>query len=375
MERLIREIELQSTLFDGDRVVEQLHWGGGTPTFLSQAQMGRLMRATAARFDLRTDDLGEYSIEVDPRTVNPWTITFLRQLGFNRISLGVQDFDPVVQQAVNRLQSVEETLLILQTARAHRFRSINIDLMYGLPAQTAATFERTLVEVISAQPDRVALYNYAHLPGRFKPQRRIDTEALPSASEKLEILGMAIERLTAAGYIYIGMDHFARVDDELAIAQQNGQVQRNFQGYSTHADCDLVAMGVSAIGQVGHSYSQNTHDLQAYYEALDNGRLAVVRGLSLCLDDRLRRAIINRLMCDFELEFYAIEDRWHIVLREYFEAEWHDLEHMQADGLLELSPERLTILPAGRLLVRHVAMVFDRYLRADRDRSGYSRII
>ena len=275
--RIIRELALQGALFDRERVTTQLHWGGGTPTFLSHSQMTELMTATRRHFTLQDDDSGEYSIEIDPREANASTVALLRRLGFNRMSLGVQDFDPRVQKAVNRIQSVEETLAVLAAARAEGFRSISIDLIYGLPFQTVASFSDTLKQILAIAPDRLSVFNYAHLPERFKPQRRIQAADLPSPQERLDILHMTGDTLTAAGYVFIGMDHFARPDDELAVAQRQGTLYRNFQGYSTHADCDLVGLGVTAIGKVGATYAQNQRDLENYYRCIDAGHLAVFR--------------------------------------------------------------------------------------------------
>ena len=364
LERLFREIELQGALFDRSRPVEQLHWGGGTPTFLSVDEMRALMRKTREHFRLRDDDSGEYSIEVDPREANAEIIALLRELGFNRLSLGVQDFDPTVQKAVNRIQSEAETFAVLDAARATGFRSVNMDLIYGLPHQTVASFAATLDKVIAAGPDRLSVFNYAHLPELFKTQRQIDTTSLPAPGEKLAILQHTIERLTAAGYVYIGMDHFARPDDELAVAQREGSLYRNFQGYSTHADCDLVAMGITAIGKVGDSYSQNVKTLDEYSALLDAGHLPVFRGIVLSDDDKLRRAIITQLICHFELNYARIEQAFNVRFRDHFAAELEELEVMQADGLLEVGAHAMVVRPAGKLLIRNICMVFDTYLRA-----------
>jgi len=363
LERLFREIERQGALFDRSRPVEQLHWGGGTPTFLSVDEMRALMRKTREHFQLRADDSGEYSIEVDPREADADIIALLRELGFNRLSLGVQDFDPVVQKAVNRIQSEAETFAVLDAARANGFRSVNLDLIYGLPHQTVASFAATLDKVIAAGPDRLSVFNYAHLPKLFKTQRQIDTGSLPAADEKLAILQHTIEHLTAAGYVYIGMDHFARPDDELAVAQREGSLYRNFQGYSTHADCDLVAMGITAISKVGDSYSQNEKSLNAYSATLDAGRLPVFRGVVLNDDDKLRRAVITQLICHFELNFEDIEQRFNIRFRDYFARELHELVTMQTDGLLNVDAHSMVVRPAGKLLIRNICMVFDNYLR------------
>lgn len=372
--RLHREIALQAELFDRARTVEQLHWGGGTPTFISHEEMRELMEVTREYFRLRDDDKGEYGIEVDPREIRPETLAVLRGLGFNRLSMGVQDFEPAVQKAVNRIQSEAETFAVLTEARTLGFRSINMDLIYGLPHQTVESFGRTLEKIIAAGPDRLSVFNYAHLPEMFKPQRRIAAADLPSPQQKLNILQLTIERLTQAGYVYIGMDHFARPDDELAEAQRNGTLYRNFQGYSTHAECDLVGMGITAIGMVGDCYSQNQKTLEDYYVALDAGRLPVLRGITLDADDKLRRAIITQLICHFSLDYDAIEHVYGIRFAEYFAQELADLAVMQQDGLLEMDAKSIHVRPAGKLLIRNICMVFDHYLRQKREQR-YSKVI
>ena len=368
------EIEKQGGLFDKSRKVEQLHWGGGTPTFLNQQQMGRLMEETRRHFHLIDD--GEYSIEIDPRTVDPERIVFLRDLGFNRLSLGVQDFDPTVQQAVNRIQSEEQTLGIIDAARGAGFKSVSLDLIYGLPFQSVDSFDKTLNRVIDASPDRISVFNYAHLPHLFKTQRQIDEGALPLPEEKLRIFRHAIERLSDAGYVYIGMDHFAKPFDELAVAQREGKLSRNFQGYATHGDCDIVGMGVSAIGRIGNSYSQNERDLEQYQQRMENGDLAVFRGVELTWDDVLRRDVINQLICHFELQIQSYETRYGIDFWEYFAAETVQLSKMQGDGLLAVERGGLRVLPAGRLLIRNICMVFDFYLNSqDDDKVRFSKVI
>lgn len=374
LQNIYRELSLQSALFDRDRVVEQLHWGGGTPTFISHAQMIELMQETRRHFTLRDDDRGEYSIEIDPREADAKTIGLLRELGFNRISLGVQDFEPRVQKAVNRIQSEEETFTVIEAARAQGFQSVSLDLIYGLPFQTVASFERTLDKIIAVQPDRLSVFNYAHLPELFKPQRRINAEELPSSAEKLEILQFIIEHLAGAGYVYIGMDHFARPDDELARAQRNGSLYRNFQGYSTHADCDLVALGVTGVGKVANSYSQNVKTLDEYAERMSRKELAVFRGIELNADDILRRHVINRLMCEFELYMNEVASEFGLVFQEYFAWEIEQLKTMQSDGLLQISNDKIEVSPAGRLLIRNVCMVFDKYLRQQQEQR-FSRVI
>jgi len=373
---LSREIEAQGGLFDKNRRVEQLHWGGGTPTFLDQAQMQRLMDKTRRHFSLLDNDEGEYSIEIDPRTVDAERIAFLRGLGFNRLSLGVQDFDPQVQRAVNRIQSEEQTIGIIRAARASGFQSVSLDLIYGLPFQSVDSFDLTLTRVIDASPDRVSVFNYAHLPHLFKVQKQIDESALPLPEEKLMILRHAIERLTQAGYVYIGMDHFAKPGDELAVAQREGKLSRNFQGYATHGDCDIIGLGVSAIGRVGDSYSQNERDLERYQERIESEGLAVFRGVGLTADDSLRRAAINQLICHFELDATAFGARHGIDFWTYFAPEWAALEAMRQDGLISLDRQGLQVLPAGRLLIRNICMVFDRYLASQADdKIRYSKVI
>ncbi len=372
--RLRRELALQARLFDRTRPVEQLHWGGGTPTFLSADEMRGLMAAIGEHFPLLDNDRGEYSIEIDPREADADTIALLRELGFNRLSLGVQDIDPAVQQAINRVQPLALTESVVQAARAANFRSISLDLIYGLPRQSVAGFDRTLDAVIALQPDRLSVFNYAHLPQLFKTQRQIDAGELPTPAVKLALLQRIIERLTGAGYVYIGMDHFARPDDELAQAQRAGTLHRNFQGYSTHADCDLIGLGLTAIGKVGASYSQNAKTLDAYYGALDRAELPLMRGVLLSHDDRLRRAVINQLICHFQLNFTAIEDRFSIRFNRYFGDELRRLEAMALDGLIDLSVDRIVVRPAGRLLIRNICMVFDGYLQHHREQR-FSRAI
>jgi oxygen-independent coproporphyrinogen-3 oxidase len=372
---LQQEIALQGKLFDRDRTVNQLHWGGGTPTFLNQGQMRTLMRTTAKHFHLLDGDRGEYSIEVDPRTVNESTLVLLRELGFNRISLGVQDFDAHVQKAVNRIQSEAQTLEVMERARHHGFKSVNVDLIYGLPLQSVESFERTLDKIIAASPDRLSVFNYAHLPERFKVQRQINEANLPTPEEKLNILQSTIERLTEGGYVYIGMDHFAKPDDELAVAQRDGTLWRNFQGYSTHGDCDLIGMGITAIGMIGDSYAQNVHGVEDYYECIHAGRLPVYRGVELTAEDRLRREIIMQLICHFTLNIPRLEKKWNVKFMSYFAAECHELESMVLDGLLALENGILCVRPAGRLLIRNICMVFDQYLRKDPAKQKFSRVI
>ncbi|MCU0769953.1 MAG: oxygen-independent coproporphyrinogen III oxidase [Burkholderiaceae bacterium] len=348
---LQREADLVGERMTGSRELEQLHFGGGTPTFLSNDELAQLMRLLTDRFPLAAE--GEYSIEVDPRSTPPDKVAALAQLGFNRMSVGVQDFEPDVQKAVNRLQSFEMTQATVEAARKADFKSVNLDLIYGLPKQTRETFARTLDKVLVLSPERIALYHYAHLPDRFKPQRRIEPADLPSPEEKLNIMLDAIRRLSEAGYHYVGMDHFAKSGDDLARAQRQGRLHRNFQGYSTRPDCDLIGLGVSAISKVGPTYSQNVRTLEEYYDRLNRGMLPTARGIALDRDDILRRAVIMALMCHFEVALKQFED----------------------EGLVENTPEWINVTPKGKLLVRAVAMTFDRYLRADQRARRYSKIV
>jgi oxygen-independent coproporphyrinogen-3 oxidase len=359
--------------------VEQLHFGGGTPTYLSDAQMGALMDFLRSRFTFDGDEDGEFSIEIDPRTVDAQRIHSLRRQGFNRLSLGVQDFDAEVQRAVNRLQPESMTRDAIAAARAAGFRSVSIDLIYGLPLQNLDTMAQTLAKVVDLAPDRISVYNYAHMPQMFKSQKLIRDEDLPDGSTKLAMLGLCIERLCAAGYVYIGMDHFARPDDELARAQRDGTLHRNFQGYSTRATLDTLACGVSAISAVNGTYSQNEKSLEAYYARLDEGVLPVARGLRLSSDDLVRRDVIQQLMCNFELDFGALGERWRIDFTAAFGRELEQLAGLAAEGLLELGRDRLQVSARGRLLIRNICMVFDKYFGTPEavplQRLRYSRTI
>ncbi|MCG6940725.1 MAG: oxygen-independent coproporphyrinogen III oxidase [Thiohalocapsa sp.] len=375
LDRVYQELAMQSALFDDDRVVEQLHWGGGTPTFISHDQMRELMAQTRKHFKLADDETGEFSIEIDPREAHGDTVELLRELGFNRMSLGVQDFDPRVQKAVNRIQTEDETMAVLEAARSAGFRSISIDLIYGLPHQTAESFMQTVERIIAVGPDRLSVFNYAHLPTRFMPQRRIKDDDLPPPEVKLEILQATTERLGEAGWLYIGMDHFARPDDELARAQRDGTLYRNFQGYSTHADCDLIGLGVTSIGKVGTTYGQNRRELDAYYEDIDAGRLPVFRGIELNRDDEIRRDVITRLICHFRLDFADVERRWDIDFADYFGRSLAKLEGMQQDDLLVVDRNGIGVLPKGRLLIRNICMAFDAYLEAKQGPVGFSKVI
>ncbi len=373
LERVYKEMAMQSALFDDKREVEQLHWGGGTPTFISHDEMTQLMENTGKYFQLKDDDTGEYSIEIDPREADESTITLLRQLGFNRLSLGVQDFDPVVQKAVNRIQSLEETKAVVDAARGNNFKSVSVDLIYGLPFQSSSRFLNTLETVLEMDPDRISIFNYAHLPKIFKPQRRINETDLPVPAEKLLIFQQAIQYLIQAGYVYIGMDHFAKPEDELAQAQRNGSLYRNFQGYSTHADCDMISLGVTSIGKVGNSYSQNQRDINEYYNAIDSGKLAVFRGIELNDDDVLRREVISQLMCHFRLDIKKIEQQFKINFMSYFADALPGLATMQQDGLLNYDNHCIEVKPAGKLLIRSVCMLFDAYIK--QSQQSFSKVI
>jgi oxygen-independent coproporphyrinogen-3 oxidase len=363
---LKRELAMQGKLFAGSNQVEQLHFGGGTPTYLSDEQMSDLMQYLRRWFSFADDAKGEYSIEVDPRSVTIERIHTLRAQGFNRISLGVQDFDEQVQRAVNRIQPEQITLDTIHAARAAGFRSVSIDLIYGLPKQTLASIAETIAKVIAANPDRIAVYHYAHLPHLFKPQRRIAEADLPSSDTKLDMLAFCIRQLNTAGYVYIGMDHFAKPDDELAVAQRQGLLHRNFQGYSTHAESEMIACGVSAISSVGMCYSQNAKTLEDYYDRLDQGELPIVRGYQLTMDDVLRRFIIQRLMCNFELSIRSLEQAYPIKFDTYFELELEQLGELQKMGLLTIDSEWIEVTLKGRLLIRNICMVFDRHLQQAR---------
>jgi oxygen-independent coproporphyrinogen-3 oxidase len=370
---LNEEIALQANGLGDDTKVAHMHWGGGTPSFFSLPQVGELMAHLRSHFEF--DMHGEYSIELDPRTVDAAYIAGLRESGFNRVSIGVQDFDPEVQRAVHRIQNEAQTLEVIKAARDTGFQSINIDLIYGLPKQSLVSFENTLDRVVAAEPDRIAVYNYAHLPNLFKPQRRIQESDLPAPEIRLKLLALAIRRLNAAGYQYIGMDHFAKSADSLAVAQRNGLLHRNFQGYSTHADCDLIGLGVSSIGNVGPTYSQNFRTLEEYYNALDHNMLPIMRGIELSADDLLRRAVIGALMCHFGLSKESFATSYLVDFDQYFATELEELRELEKLELVELENGSITVTPKGRLLVRNVAMVFDRYFRQDRERRRYSRVI
>lgn len=367
-----KEMELLAPHLGKDRRSVQLHLGGGTPTFMSNDELAQLMEATRRHFEFTPD--AELGVEIDPRTVNEDSLSFLASLGFNRCSFGVQDFDPAVQAAVNRIQPVEMVERCVKASRDTGYESVNADLIYGLPKQTLDSFQRTIDEVIRLSPDRIALYNYAHLPARFKAQRMVKPEDLPSAETRLQIFLLSTRRLLEAGYEYIGLDHFAKPDDELSRARRDKSLHRNFQGYTTRAECDLVGFGVSAIGKVGRSYSGNVRTVNAYYESLDQGRLPVERGYDLSTDDVLRRDVIMILMCSMPLRFAEVDEKYGIEFERYFAAELERLQPYEEVGLMETRDRVITVTPKGRLFVRALGMVFDKYL-ATPTVSTYSRLI
>jgi oxygen-independent coproporphyrinogen-3 oxidase len=375
LKHLMHEIEMQGALFDKDREVQQLHFGGGTPTFFDDGQITEIMDGLREGFSLQKSGEREFSIELDPRTVDPGRLDRLWELGFNRISLGVQDFDPEVQQAVNRIQSVQETLGLMAHAKQVGYESISVDLIYGLPLQNVETFARTLDTMVAAQPDRLAVYNYAHLPQLFRSQRMIKESDIPSPETKLAILELTINKLTEAGYVYIGMDHFALPDDELTIAQKDGRLQRNFQGYSTHRECDLVGLGVSSIGKIGDCYAQNLKTIPTWQAAVGAGELPIWRGLTLSTEDRLRRGVIESIMCHGRLSYTEFENRFGIEFEEHFMPEIEALQQLHKDGLIELDIAGFSVMPAGRLLLRNIAMVFDEYLNRAAQPQRFSRVI
>jgi oxygen-independent coproporphyrinogen III oxidase len=370
---LDREMALVEDALGARQRIEQLHWGGGTPTFLNRHELRELMRSIRAHFAL--DPQAECSIEVDPRSADAETIQVLAEIGFNRISVGVQDFDPGVQRAVNRIQSYEQTAAVVEAARSAGFKSVNVDLIYGLPRQDTQRFHETINKVLVLNPDRIALYNYAHLPSVFKPQRRISESEMPTAETRLELMLLAIRTLTLGGFRYIGMDHFAKPDDDLAAAQRLGTLHRNFQGYTTRPECDLVGLGISAIGAVGPAYAQNVKTLDEYYDALDHGTFPVMRGIELTKDDLVRRAIIQALMCSFEVSIESIEIAHLIDFERYFASELQELREYAQIGLVDLDDKWLTVTPRGRLLVRAICMIFDYHLRTAQARARYSKVI
>jgi oxygen-independent coproporphyrinogen-3 oxidase len=370
---LNREIDLHIEHLGAGQTISQLHLGGGSPTFFSDEELAELMRMLKQNFVFAPG--GEYSIEVDPRTVNEQRLKHLADLGFNRLSFGVQDFDPEVQKAVHRIQPAEQVFSLVEAARRFQFESVNVDLIYGLPMQTPESFKRTLAQVVELRPNRIALYGYAHLPERFKPQRRISEYELPAAADKISMLGSALKAFIDAGYVYVGMDHFALPDDDLAIAKRQGRLHRNFQGYSTQPDCDLISLGVSAIGRVGATYSQNAKTIEEYYDHLNHGRFPVVRGLALSRDDIVRRAVIMAIMCQGALEYEAIELAYMLDFKSYFADEMAALKALEKTDMLVLEEDGLQVTDTGWFFVRAVAMVFDKHLQTDRNRARFSKIL
>ncbi len=370
---LQREVDLHVAELGRTQPVSQLHLGGGSPTFLSDEELGQLMQMLRGAFKVMPN--AEVSIEVDPRTASRERLRNLAGMGFNRISFGIQDFDPDVQQAVHRVQSFEMVRELVAEARALKFESINADLIYGLPKQTPESFRRTIAQVAELRPTRLALYAYAHLPQRFKPQRRIDGNALPTGEQRIGMLRAALAGFIGNGYVYIGMDHFALPTDALAIAKRQGRLHRNFQGYTTQPDCDLVSLGVSGIGRIGATYSQNAKTLAEYHDALAQGNFPIVRGLALTRDDLLRRAVIMALMCQGHVEFESIELAHLIKFKETFANELQQLEPLREAGLVTISDRDIQVTATGWFFVRAVAMTFDRHLQADRVRERFSRII
>jgi oxygen-independent coproporphyrinogen-3 oxidase len=370
---LSKEIDLHVQHLGTGQTISQLHLGGGSPTFFSDNELSELMSIIKRSFTLAPG--GEYSIEIDPRTVDEQRLAHIASLGFNRLSFGVQDFDPEVQKAVHRIQPAEQVFSLVEAARALKFDSVNVDLIYGLPKQTSDSFKKTLEQVVALKPERIALYAYAHLPERFKPQRRIDSYELPTASDKIAMLSSALATFVEAGYVYIGMDHFALPTDALAIAKRQGRLHRNFQGYSTQPDCDLIGLGVSSIGRIGATYSQNAKTLEEYYDFLNQGRFPVVRGLALSRDDLVRRAVIMALMCQGSLQYESIELAYMIDFKSYFASELEALKELEISGMLVLEEGGIQVTDFGWFFVRAVAMLFDRYLQTDRNRARFSKII
>ena len=370
---LNREIDLHIEHLGAGQTISQLHLGGGSPTFFSDEELAELMSMLKRNFVFSPS--GEYSIEVDPRTVNEQRLKHLADLGFNRLSFGVQDFDPEVQKAVHRIQPAEQVFSLVEAARRYQFESVNVDLIYGLPMQTPESFKRTLAQVVELRPNRIALYGYAHLPERFKPQRRISEYELPAAADKISMLGSALKAFIDAGYVYVGMDHFALPDDDLAIAKRQGRLHRNFQGYSTQPDCDLISLGVSAIGRVGGTYSQNAKTIEEYYDHLNHGRFPVVRGLALSRDDIVRRAVIMAIMCQGALQYESIELAYMLDFKKYFADEMEALKALEKTDMLVLEEDGLQVTDTGWFFVRAVAMVFDKHLQTDRNRARFSKIL
>ena len=373
LDYLKKEINLHLDYLDQKQVVSQLHLGGGSPTFFSDDEIQELVNKLKEVFVLSPQ--GEYSIEVDPRTVDQKRLKKLRKIGFNRLSFGVQDFNPDVQKAVHRIQPFDQVASLMSDAHEEDYESVNMDLIYGLPLQTPETFNETLDQVISLKPHRIALYAYAHLPERFKPQRRIHENDIPSAKNKITMLSLAIEKFFEAGYVYVGMDHFALPNDSLAIAKRQGRLHRNFQGYSTQPDCDIIALGVSAIGRVGANYNQNSKELEDYYDHLNHGRFPIVKGLVLSKDDIVRRAVIMEIMCQGRLDFESIELAYLINFKEYFSSEINLLKNFEEKKFVEFDDAGIQVTDTGWFFVRAIAMIFDRYLQLDQNRKRFSKIL
>ena len=372
LDYLEKEIKYRSALFK-QRKVTQIHWGGGTPTYLNEDQSLRLMAMLRKHFDV--SDEAEISIEMDPREIELDMLDHLRAIGFNRISMGIQDFNKEVQKLVNREQDEEFIFALMKRAKELGFISTNIDLIYGLPTQTVESFLFTLQKVIELNPDRMSVFNYAHLPSRFAAQIKIKNEMLPAPEIKLEILQKTIETLGQAGYKFIGMDHFAKPNDELAIAQENGVLHRNFQGYTTQEDADLLGMGVSAISLLGDSYAQNHKELKQYYAEVEMRGIALHKGLTMTKDDCLRRDVIKALICNFKLDYVTFEQQYNIEFKRYFAEDLDLLAPLAQDGLLAITDTGLTVSPQGRLLIRNICMCFDIYSRQQARRQQFSRII
>jgi len=375
LQHLDKEIEMQGNLFDRDRQVIQLHFGGGTPTYYDDIHLKHIVEQLSRSFLLSRSASREFSIEIDPRTVNKDRVAYLADIGFNRVSMGIQDFDPAVQKAVNRVQDEEKTLRLIDAAREHGFNSVSVDLIYGLPLQTPKSFETTIDSVLSVRPNRLSVYNYAHLPHLFRAQRMIKSDQVPTPEVRLQLLASTITKLVDAGYVYIGMDHFALPDDELSIAMEEGTLQRNFQGYSTCRETDLVGLGVSAIGKVGNSFVQNRKDIRDWQASLDDNKLPVWRGLGLSAEDRLRREVISAIMCQGNVQFAEFERRFKIDFTNHFALELESLKPLEADGLIELSDQSFEVTPTGLLLLRIIAMKFDEYLINDLQGKSYSKVI
>ena len=373
LDYLKKEIDLHLDYLGQKQVVSQLHLGGGSPTFFSDEEIKELFNKLKEVFVLNPQ--GKYSIEVDPRTVDSKRLKRLKEIGFNRLSFGVQDFNPDVQKAVHRVQPFDQVVSLMNDAHEDGYESINMDLIYGLPLQTPETFNETLDQVISLKPDRIALYAYAHLPQRFKPQRRIHEDDIPPAKNKITMLSLAIEKFLENGYIYVGMDHFALPTDSLAIAKRQGRLHRNFQGYSTQPDCDIIALGVSAIGRVGANYNQNAKELEDYYDHLNHRRFPIIKGLALSKDDIVRRAVIMEIMCQGRLDYQSIELAYLINFKEYFSSEMNLLRNFQEKDFIDLDDSGIQVTDTGWFFVRAIAMIFDRYLQLDQNRTRFSKIL